>query len=300
MAALLVALDSMSERGMTDRFLPPADLAELARGRTRLSRALYLQELAALGEDWASDEGIARTASVLDPMSHADRRSAYRYLMARRQVPRDVEDLIEGFLALEDAAVEWREPVVAAGVSVGGELPPPVEPGPWNKPPGEPAELYIGQQAHEVIAKYYADAHRGETVQMNHTPISTLLTELQALGHAPSAARLSAAERDLRPDILNLSRLYIYEIKPTSLAASAAPRAAMYIGVLRKAGVIVSLGPSAHAGTSGRLPAEWRRLRGVAIHGRAGMPATRRRQRSRLWRAKSSPRSSRYVSIGTQ
>lgn len=75
------------------------------------------------------------------------------------------------------------------------------------------------------------------------------------MGHHPSPSRLSKRDLDGRPDILNLTRLCIYEIKPAAAAAVGAAKAAMYVGIMEKAGITVSLGPSTDPGTRGQLPA---------------------------------------------
>ncbi len=255
MSVLLGVLDVLDERGLLGTVLPSLEPSALPGDRTRLGKALYLRLVAGLGDRQTTGDVIRAAAAVLDTLSSADRAGAYDYIMRKRRVPGDLERLVDGFRALEGARVKWREPVVVAGPSSGSDLPEPVGPGPWDKPADEPAELYIGKQAHDAIAKYYAATHFGERVYTNNSPISTLLDELKELGRSVRPARLSETEKSLRPDILNLSKLYIYEIKPTSQEGLADARAALYIGVLRTAGVIVSLGPAGAPGTSGQVPA---------------------------------------------
>ena len=57
------------------------------------------------------------------------------------------------------------------------------------------------------------------------------------------------------PDITNLTRLHLYEIKPLAAEAAAAAKAAMYVGLFAKAGIAVALGPTTEPGVEGGIPA---------------------------------------------
>lgn len=59
----------------------------------------------------------------------------------------------------------------------------------------------------------------------------------------------------MQPDIINISRMYIYEIKPSGRVVEAGSRVALYLGILQKAGVSISLGPPGAPGTTGYIPA---------------------------------------------
>lgn len=255
-SVLLATLDILHQRGTLALIAPDWQHQKFPYFGSRLGTALYIFGVSRVRGD-PSRDAVATAARAIDELPYEGQYDVLTYLMARRSLPRDVEILVEGFLAFEGAAVQWREPVPLAGTTIGSEAPEPVEPGAWDKPAGQPAKLYIGNAAHGAIARYYEQAHRaqGETVLINHTPLSTILTELANMGHDPKPHALTAAERALRPDIFNLTRLYIYEIKPANAAAEASARASMYIGVMGSAGVSVSLGPSGDIGTSGTLPA---------------------------------------------
>src|SRR5262249_10904741 len=57
------------------------------------------------------------------------------------------------------------------------------------------------------------------------------------------------------PDITNLKRLHLYEIKPLAAESEAAAKAAMYVSLFAKAGVAVALGPTTEPGVEGGIPA---------------------------------------------
>jgi hypothetical protein len=131
----------------------------------------------------------------------------------------------------------------------------PVGPGPWAPPGGQPIPFYIGNTAHIGIALEYLAAHAGDAVATNFTPITTLLDAFTRLGALNNPASLSPGELIARPDIINMTRRHLYEIKPYTGATQAAGEAAWYAAIFAKAGILVSLGPSGEPGTSGIIPA---------------------------------------------
>jgi hypothetical protein len=131
----------------------------------------------------------------------------------------------------------------------------PVGPGPWSPPGGQPIPFYIGNAAHLAIAMEYLAAHAGDNVATNFTPVTTLLEAFTSMGVSNTPGSLSPSELAARPDILNLTRQHLYEIKPAAGAGQAAAEAAFYVGVFAKAGVVVTLGPTSEPGTSGVVPA---------------------------------------------
>jgi hypothetical protein len=58
-----------------------------------------------------------------------------------------------------------------------------------------------------------------------------------------------------KPDIVNLTRLHLYEIKPVAAQALGASTAALAVGVFGRAGIAMQLGPTGEPGTEGGLPA---------------------------------------------
>ena len=151
---------------------------------------------------------------------------------------------------------------VAAGGAGGGPPPPAKTSGggtgggggtPSGRP--QPPQLRIGNLAHRLIAGFYRAAHSGDVVFTNYYGMKRLILEMSAL-HSVSynVAALSAEEQRKKPDITNLSRPHLYEIKPAALAGLAAAEAAEYIAFFAKAGIIMPPGPVGEPGTNGTIP----------------------------------------------
>jgi hypothetical protein len=85
-----------------------------------------------------------------------------------------------------------------------------------------------------------------------------MLTTLQRMlggGAKIDKDALNEDELGLMPDITNLTRLHLYEIKPLAAQAAGAAKAATCIGLFAKAGVAVALGPTSEPGVKGGIPA---------------------------------------------
>jgi hypothetical protein len=106
-----------------------------------------------------------------------------------------------------------------------------------------------------MIARHYREAHANETVFTNSTPLQSILATLSDRGMAVDAHALDAEQGLLRPDIVNITRMHIYEIKPATAAWAGRGRVALYAGHLARAGVVLALGPSTEPGTTGAMPA---------------------------------------------
>jgi hypothetical protein len=142
-----------------------------------------------------------------------------------------------------------------AGVTSGAQ-PAPIEPGPWGPPGEQPIPFYIGNEAHRGVVDAYRAAHGGDVVRANYFSISSILGTLgNNLGHATNPGALSDTELGLMPDIVNLTRLHLYEIKPVNAQALGAAKAMLGVGLFGRAGVAMQLGPVGEPGTSGGLPA---------------------------------------------
>lgn len=256
MSVMLATFDILAARGRLDSLVAYRSTELHHHERTRVDIALYIR-----GLNYANSAGdvsavLHQTAEKIAYLEVRERHDFYRYLMTKQQISREMETLLEGFMALEFAQVTWKKPVVAPGLTVGSATPDPIEPGPWLKPPDEPAELYIGKEAHREIAHHYRMINWSDKVFVNHRPIYIILQALRNAGiDTKSGTSLTVKEGSLRPDIVNISKMYIYEIKPSSQLAAAGARAAMYLGILGKAGVSMALGPPGAPGTSGVVPA---------------------------------------------
>ena len=249
---LLDTLAALEARGQLDTLRATIDLD--AEEAIRVRAALRALAVSWLGPEHAAPEALGPLAEDLEQLGQDEQFGVYRHMIARRQGTPDLHRLLEGVIAMESAGVPRSEPA-AAGITSPGPAPAPIEPGPWHRPGDQPTPFYIGNEAHRWIGLHYGNHHKGETIALNHTPVSSILKRLRRAGHRPNAEGLSKSDLALRPDILNLSRLCVYEIKPAAAASVGAAQAALYIGTLARAGITVSLGPSADPGARGQLPA---------------------------------------------
>jgi hypothetical protein len=172
-----------------------------------------------------------------------------RHILETRGVDKDmVTETLEGVSALDELQAQGAVPdpsVQATGA---------VQPAPWNPPGGQPIPYYIGSEAHVAIAAHYRSEHTGDQVFTNFSPISTILSAWEAMGN-PVTGKTRASSLALKPDIANLSRTHLYEIKPTLSAGLAVAEAKMYQGIFTRAGVPMTLGPTTEPGTAGVVPA---------------------------------------------
>ena len=157
----------------------------------------------------------------------------------------------EGVLAMYSMMASSLPLLPGAVAAAGG----PVMPGPWARPGQQPVPFYIGLSAHAEIAVFYLAEHPGQAVAVNNIAISTILARLALLGRPNTPGAVSLEKLGLEPDIANLSRLHLYEIKPQSLQSLAAVEAAMYMAIFLAAGVPMTLGSTVEPGTAGVVPA---------------------------------------------
>jgi len=74
-------------------------------------------------------------------------------------------------------------------------------------------------------------------------------------GTNADASPLAQEELARRPDIANMSRRHLYEIKPAAAQAEASAKARVYLDIFQRAGIEMTLGSPVEPGTSGGLPA---------------------------------------------
>jgi hypothetical protein len=143
------------------------------------------------------------------------------------------------------------------GVTFGGmaAAPPTISPGPFSPPGKQAIPHYIGIEAHAAIAQIYDLAHPGDATFFNYIEMSTILRAAARLGMSPLANKLKSADLGLKPDITNLSRSHLYEIKPVNLQYQGVAEAEMYQELFVAAGIPISLGPTMEDGTRGAVPA---------------------------------------------
>ncbi len=167
------------------------------------------------------------------------------------EIREGIEAILESESVLDAAGYEEVEdlstpptPPLLAGVTIG----------PWN-PGGMPVPFYIGNSAHVAIAAEYASLHRGDAAFYNFSPISAILDAARALGIKVNLLGLRAAQLGLKPDIANLTRRHLYEIKPANLESLGAIEARIYMAAFIAAGLPFALGPMGEPGTAGTLSA---------------------------------------------
>lgn len=178
-------------------------------------------------------------------------------VLARRGTDVSIAQVREGMQALEESesvlTAEGYEEVDELSTSP-GTLMAGVAMGPWN--PGRmPVPFYIGNSAHIAIAAEYAGLHRADAAFYNFSPISAILAAAAALGLTINPLALRAAQLGLKPDIANITRRHLYEIKPAGSQSLAAAEARLYMLAFAAAGLPMALGPTSEPGTSGTVPA---------------------------------------------
>ncbi|HEX4420356.1 MAG TPA: hypothetical protein VH165_20715 [Kofleriaceae bacterium] len=274
------AIDGAAEGGYS-----PQLRARLTSGRPFLIAALYAVELARAGSVAPNHPLLQRAGVAIDGVSRDQQLQILEYLLYRGGVSVEATMLMEGVVAmrsgadLDTAAASHEQLPTGAGrgaadeagapasdehaigasigaVAAGGGAPAPINPGPWAQPGDQPGGLYVGISAHDAIGESYRAAHVGDRMFFNHTPLSSILGVFESLAKRnlnPSA--LAKDELLRRPDIVNLKRKHLYEIKPAAAQAAASTKAKMYLSLFERAGADISLGPMGEPGTSGGLPA---------------------------------------------
>jgi len=232
--------------------------------------ALYAVELSRTAPSSVTNERLNRAGIELDQIPHDQQMLVLEYLIGRNGRSTGATTLLEGVIAMREqqamkpsaragAPSSGTPPQSAAGApgpAAGISAPPsPVNPEPWAPPGDQPIPLYIGNDAHDKIARNYVTAHGGQRVLANFFPISRILRDLRGLGHSHNAGALDETELGLMPDITNLTRLHLYEIKPVAAQTLGAAKASSYVGLFSRAGVAMTLGPTGEPGTEGGIPA---------------------------------------------
>jgi hypothetical protein len=278
---LLATMSGAADRGYLPALLARKSSANSYSGAARLLSALYAVELARAVPSNVTHEQLNRAGVILDQIPHDQQLQIFEYILNQRGLSVAATTLMEGVVAMReretaaDAGTGSRAlgsgasdnshgaggvpatggaPAAVGPTAAATASPSPVEPGPWT--PGEqPIPLYIGNEAHRAIARNYQGAHGNENVHTNTSPLSSIFRDLASLGRWPNARALNAGERALMPDIANLTRLHLYEIKPLAAQPLGAAKAKMYLGLFARAGVAMTLGPTGEPGASGGVPA---------------------------------------------
>ncbi len=154
----------------------------------------------------------------------------------------------------EESQIDWDG--IATGIAAMGLTPLNViGPGPWEPPGNQPIPFYLGNQIHDVIGEEYKSKHPGDEVMLNYFPITSILNRFLRHGVLSHPENLTEVEKNGKPDIVNLNRRHLYEIKPKNRISEGVAEASLYALAFAKAGVVVTLGSTSEPGTSGVLPA---------------------------------------------
>jgi len=121
--------------------------------------------------------------------------------------------------------------------------------------------LKEGTAVHVMIGEIYRNAHKPDTVKHNFSSIKSILNTFSEEYDIPDQSNtLEDNEgKDLRkrPDITNISKCHIYEIKPARYQKKAREDVNMYQGILNKAlapvGIFVALGSVNEPGVKGKV-----------------------------------------------
>jgi hypothetical protein len=204
------------------------------------------------------DQYTIRAARGLARLPVADQDRILARVLARRSgTSVDVAAMREGMMALDESeaalTAEGFDEVDADAVGGVAATLAGVVMGPWN--PGRmPIPFYIGNSAHVAIAAAYAGLHPADAAFYNFSPISAILAAARALSITVNPAAITAAQLGLKPDIANVTRRHLYEIKPATAQSLGAAEARLYVVAFTAAGLPLALGPVGEAGTSGTLP----------------------------------------------
>ncbi|HWO18552.1 MAG TPA: DUF4157 domain-containing protein [Kofleriaceae bacterium] len=278
---LLATISGAADRGYLPALLARAFSANLYSGAARMLSVLYVVEVARTAPSSVTNDQLNRAGVILDLIPHDQQLQIFEYILNQRGLSVAATTLVEGVIAMRErqtaaaggpgsSAPGSGAPGGSAGgvPSTGGVPTPaggpaaatatgpgPVDPGPWAPPGDQPIPFYIGNEAHKAIARNYEAVHRGDKVRTNSSPLSIIFRELAALGPTANPGALNDSELALMPDITNLTRLHLYEIKPLAAQSLGAAKSKMYLGLFARAGVAMALGPTSEPGTSGGVPA---------------------------------------------
>ncbi len=125
--------------------------------------------------------------------------------------------------------------------------------GEWKPKAKQPKGMYVGSKVHEKIAERYERQNPSDLVFSNSIPMSSIFKKGFDLDSTKLA--LSSKQLGLKPDILNVTKKHLYEIKPEKQIANAVIERDVYITVLETAGVPVERGPMNAPGANGVIEA---------------------------------------------
>lgn len=197
-------------------------------------------------------------ATILAGLPEAQRTLLLEQVLTESGRGAEIQQLREGTAALAESETarantpvrEVDSPAAAAAAPMLGG----VTPGPWN-PGGQPIPFYLGNAAHVSIAAFYAAAHVGDEAFYNFVSVGAIVKAAERLGLSLGTKAATPDQLALQPDIANLSKLHLFEIKPSTLQGLGRTEAALYVAAFAAAGLAIGLGPTSEPGTAGIIPA---------------------------------------------
>jgi hypothetical protein len=249
---LLTALIDVDDQAQIDLLVGAVG----ANDQTEVGAAIYAVRFTS-SNGAPSDQFGIQAAQGMATLPEKDQDIIIAAVLKRRGSSATVKEVREGLAALlESESARQAAPAEDADSSASGAaaMMAGIVLGPWN-PNGMPIPFYIGNSAHVAIAAAYALLHSTDSAFYNFSPVLSILQAAAALGITVSPILLTAAQLGLKPDIANISKHQLYEIKPTTLQATGRAEALIYSAALTAAGLVMALGPTNEPGTSGTLPA---------------------------------------------
>ncbi len=125
--------------------------------------------------------------------------------------------------------------------------------GEWKPKPNEPKGMYIGSDIHKRIAERYQKENIGNRVFTNSISMSSIFRDGFKLD--PTKLPLNVQQLALKPDILNVTKKHLYEIKPENQIANAVIERDVYVAAFQLAGVPITHGPQMAPGANGVVEA---------------------------------------------
>jgi hypothetical protein len=242
----LAALREIDRRGQLDLLLSNESVALARPDGVRVVAAMRTVRAARGGGTGPTQDELVSDAQQIAAVPVPDLDAILQFLM--RVMPALAAEGTMALYMMSSALPLLPGAVAAAG---GGA----VMPGNFAPPGNQPIPFYIGQSAHDGIAASYVSKHLADKVEVNRTAVSTILGLLRSIGTPNNPSAVAAKDLGLEPDITNLTKLHLYEIKPQASEGVAATEAKIYLGLFVAAGVPMTLGPVTEPGTAGVIPA---------------------------------------------
>jgi hypothetical protein len=142
-----------------------------------------------------------------------------------------------------------------------------IAPGPWNPPGKMPIPAYLGTEAHKAIAEEYDRRNQPDRTYVNRKSMSWILKSLGG-----NLKGLDEKYAGMQPDIVNITKKHLYEIKPVKQLQNAVVESALYTAIFNECGIKMYPGAMDALGTMGTIPAPggvfvyWSPMPGVIVY----------------------------------